>query len=415
MTIATELQHYNDGLLDAYDAVDAKGGTIPANLNLDNLPTAIGTISGGGGGDRPADWLKMPTDANVSDNEIYFLLEMAKDRTEDYLAKWGINASANYDIEFGTTVNGAFVVDPTYSETNLTPGAYTFYDLAIPMSIFHTTGETKQVIMRVKTSGNITSVSTYTSGKQSIGKRTIEIKGKATNLTYFKVGTNNAALSAYALRYCTLLGTNNVTNFSGTFDYCYSLSEVSLDTSNGTNFQYMFRNCASLTTIPQLDTSSGTNFDRMFAGCASLTTIPQLDTSDGTNFANMFDGCYSLTKADFSGYDFSSATNMGAFTGSDTYLDGGGKIYLPNKDKFPAAGILGTNAFTMNEDNSNPINYIISDASGMIPLQANGTSIFGTSAYVYVYVPDALLATYQADTYWSTLGTRLKGFSDLPS
>jgi hypothetical protein len=177
----------------------------------------------------------------------------------------------------------------------------------------------------------------------------------------------------------------------------------------------MFDGCYSLTTIPQLDTSSGTNFGRMFAGCASLTTIPQLDTSDGTSFANMFDGCYSLTKADFSGYDFSSAPNMAAFTGSNTYLDGGGKIYLPNKDKFPAAGISGSSAFAVKEDNSNPINFIISDTSGMIPLASNATGIFGTNAYVYVYVPDALIATYQADTYWATLGARLKGLSDLPS
>lgn len=415
MSVASELEAMSTNIGAAYDAVNGRGGTLPANKNLDNLPTAIGTISGGGG-DRPANWLKMPTDANIANNEIYFLLEMSKDRTEDYLAKWGINASANYDIEFGTTVNGAFVVDPTYSKTNLAPGAYTYHSLIIPMSIFHTTGETKQVIMRVKTSGNITSVSLSSMGAtHALNKRTIEIKGRATNLTYFNVGTNSAGGSAYALRYCTLLGTNNVTSLIGAFDYCYSLLEVSFDTSNVTNFSYAFRNCASLTTAPQLDTSSGTNFDRMFAGCTSLTSIPQLDTSGVTNFANMFDGCYSLTKADFSGYDFSSATNMGAFTGSNTYLDGGGKIYLPNKDKFPVAGILGTNAFTMKEDNTNPINYIISDTSGMIPLQTNGTSIFGTAAYVYVYVPDDLLATYQADAYWATLGARLKGLSELSS
>ena len=47
MSIATELQNYNDGLLAAYNAVNTKGGTVPANKNLDNLPTAISSISGG--------------------------------------------------------------------------------------------------------------------------------------------------------------------------------------------------------------------------------------------------------------------------------------------------------------------------------------------------------------------------------
>ena len=49
MTIASAIQDLNDGLLDAYTAIGAKGGTIPANKNLDNLPTAISSISGGGG------------------------------------------------------------------------------------------------------------------------------------------------------------------------------------------------------------------------------------------------------------------------------------------------------------------------------------------------------------------------------
>ena len=56
MSIATELQNYNDGLLDAYTAVNTKGGTVPEAKNLDNLDTAIASIpAGGGGGDEEKD------------------------------------------------------------------------------------------------------------------------------------------------------------------------------------------------------------------------------------------------------------------------------------------------------------------------------------------------------------------------
>ena len=48
MAISDKLQALNDGILDAYDAIDDKGGTIPANKNIANLPDAIGSISGGG-------------------------------------------------------------------------------------------------------------------------------------------------------------------------------------------------------------------------------------------------------------------------------------------------------------------------------------------------------------------------------
>lgn len=47
MSIASELQTLNDKILDAYDAVNDKGGTIPSAKNMANLPTAISTISTG--------------------------------------------------------------------------------------------------------------------------------------------------------------------------------------------------------------------------------------------------------------------------------------------------------------------------------------------------------------------------------
>lgn len=49
MSLNSEIQNYNDGLLDAYSAVNTKGGTVPANKNLDNLPTAINSVPSGGG------------------------------------------------------------------------------------------------------------------------------------------------------------------------------------------------------------------------------------------------------------------------------------------------------------------------------------------------------------------------------
>lgn len=48
MSLNSEIQNYNDGLLDAYSAVNTKGGTVPANKNLDNLPTAINSVPSGG-------------------------------------------------------------------------------------------------------------------------------------------------------------------------------------------------------------------------------------------------------------------------------------------------------------------------------------------------------------------------------
>ena len=51
MSIASELNAMNGYILGAYDEINAKGGTVPANKNMANLASAIASISGGGGGD----------------------------------------------------------------------------------------------------------------------------------------------------------------------------------------------------------------------------------------------------------------------------------------------------------------------------------------------------------------------------
>ena len=47
MSIATELEALNTNIKNVYNAIDTKGGTIPQNKNMVNLPTAINSISGG--------------------------------------------------------------------------------------------------------------------------------------------------------------------------------------------------------------------------------------------------------------------------------------------------------------------------------------------------------------------------------
>lgn len=50
MSIASELSALNGYILGAYDEINDKGGTVPANKNMANLASAIASISTGGGG-----------------------------------------------------------------------------------------------------------------------------------------------------------------------------------------------------------------------------------------------------------------------------------------------------------------------------------------------------------------------------
>ena len=51
MSIASELNALNGYILGAYDEINTKGGTVPANKNMANLASAIASIESGGGGD----------------------------------------------------------------------------------------------------------------------------------------------------------------------------------------------------------------------------------------------------------------------------------------------------------------------------------------------------------------------------
>ena len=107
------------------------------------------------------------------------------------------------------------------------------------------------------------------------------------------------------------LDTSNATSMNSMFTGCGSLTTIpQLDTSNVTSMNSMFNGCSSLTTIPQLDTSNVTSMNSMFNVCSSLTTIPQLDTSNVTNMSYMFNGCSSLTT--IPQLDTSNVTNMGS-------------------------------------------------------------------------------------------------------
>ena len=102
--------------------------------------------------------------------------------------------------------------------------------------------------------------------------------------------------NCYSLTTVPQLDTSNATDTRGMFSRCTSLTTVpQLDTSKVTNMFSMFEQCTSLTTIPQLDTSKVTDMSNMFNYCTSLTTVPQLDTRKVTNMNNMFQSCKSLT------------------------------------------------------------------------------------------------------------------------
>ena len=85
----------------------------------------------------------------------------------------------------------------------------------------------------------------------------------------------------------------------------------------------MFRDCSSLTTIPQLNTSKVTDVGTMFGSCTKLESVPLLDFSLVTNISSLF------------GYsNITTLTELGGFTGLKIDWTGYGSLkMLPNITK----------------------------------------------------------------------------------
>lgn len=83
MAISDTLSSIITNLNNAYSQIGTMGGTIPLSKNMENLPSAIGTIpqSGGGGTDRLAEYamgtLSVINDSNITDVRSYAFMNLS--------------------------------------------------------------------------------------------------------------------------------------------------------------------------------------------------------------------------------------------------------------------------------------------------------------------------------------------------
>ena len=113
------------------------------------------------------------------------------------------------------------------------------------------------------------------------------------------------------------LDTSNVTDMSGMFSRCSSLTSINLtglDTSNVINMQDMFMDCTLLTNvdITGLNTSKVTSMRRMFMRCNNIQNLDlsNWDTSNVENMSMMFCRCTSLTNLNLSGWNTAKVDGM---------------------------------------------------------------------------------------------------------
>ena len=133
------------------------------------------------------------------------------------------------------------------------------------------------------------------------GTTTLNSSDGAEHVLYVR-GTGNTVISGGSGKGWTLTGSN--ISCSGNIENLLNHETVTAGEhpSMGKScYSYMFRDCTSLTTAPELPatTLAGGCYERMFSGCTSLATAPELPatTLAGGCYYYMFSGCTSLTTA----------------------------------------------------------------------------------------------------------------------
>ena len=130
------------------------------------------------------------------------------------------------------------------------------------------------------------------------------------------------------------LNTEEVTNMSGMFNNCQSLTSLDLssfNTAKVTNMDDMFISCSSLTSLDlsSFNTAKVVDMSCMFSGCYGLASLDlsSFNTAEVTNMSAMFGNCSALTSLDVSSFNTVKVTNMSAMFSDCSSLN---KIYVSN-------------------------------------------------------------------------------------
>jgi surface protein len=161
---------------------------------------------------------------------------------------------------------------------------------------------------------NLTSVNLFvkntTTNLQAYSTGWLDIAIAAPSCTQLAIGSSASTLRHGYLERVRLHQTGNITSFSSLFQNCSVLQKVVIDstTSSLTNTSGMFHSCFSLSTVPLFNTASVTTMASMFFNCRSLVSVPLFNTASVTSMATMFNTCSLLTTVPL--FNTSAVTNM---------------------------------------------------------------------------------------------------------
>ena len=212
------------------------------------------------------------------------------------------------------------------------------------------------------------------------------------------------------------LNTSQVTDMSGMFMECSSLSNLDLshfNTSNVTTMELMFYGCSALTSLDlnSFNTSKVTDMSNMFDGCSGLTSldVSNFNTSKVTDMSFMFDGCSGLTSLNLSSFNTSKVTRMwGIFCNCSglTSLDLGSfntsNVINMNSMFLGCSGLTSLDLSHFDTANADDMVRMFEDCSGLTSLDLSSFNTTNVYDMQFMFNDCSGLATIYVGSDWST-------------
>ena len=289
MSITTSLEHAQQKVAAAYTAVSNKGGTLPATRNLANLPSAITSISGGGGGSTINNQDKTIT-ANGS-----------------YTADAGYTGLGTVTVNVDTVNNTPLSITPSTSSQSFTASSpYTGYGTVTVNAVTSSIDSNIQA-ENIKNGVSILGVSgTYTGSGGSSTKYGVSIDntlGSVDSNGVLQMPDNTAGDIVFT-------GVKDVSNyvlfykFNRNSNLACSVSFPDLETISGNQalFYSFYSTHITSVSLPKLKTVSGSNAASYAFSNTNITSLsfPELVTVKGSSSLQyLAAACSHLTSVSF--------------------------------------------------------------------------------------------------------------------
>lgn len=429
MSIASVISSMQTNVSNAYDAISAKGGTVPQNKNIQNLANAIGSISGGGSSDEKTVFLYDPYGNEIKSYTKSEFASLSAYPTPPTLPRltfqeynWSLSDAKTFVNTYDKLDIGA-IYKPTSEkcefDIELTKGS----GLEITFNLM-----TGNVNWGDGTSGTISGATVHTYA--NYGRYTITCDGASLNYhvdklfknpTVLKEARLHAPLSgkqvfseASRLEYVTLSNNCTISEIQE-FYQNYSLKALILPATVNTSYSGLCQTCYSLKVVC-LSPNMTTLEERSFQSCRSLKRLilPK-------NFTSI-NGTYTLNTgaimSDLIIPNTYTGTTLGSYSLSNV---GAQKLIIPSSvttlsgNSFRAStllkeiyflGAISSIAGSVFYDCSN-LNIIDFTHCSAVPSLSNSNSFTGVirGSTLKIIVPDNLYSTWIGATNWTSVAS----------